>query len=72
MIDYILVLVSAGSTKEVSFKVDEKMEADVSSDHNWIWMDIRGAVAEKGKEKGKGRWKINKWTDLAKFMEDYW
>ena len=51
----------------VSFSVGEKGEADIGSDHNWIWMDIRGAVAGKEKKMGKGRWKINERTDSAKF-----
>ena len=69
IIDYILV--SAESLREVvSFRVDEKGEADIGSDHNWVWMDIRGGVTEKGKEKGKGRWKINERTDWANFREE--
>ena len=35
IIDYILI--SAGSMKEVeSFRVDERGEADIGSDHNWV------------------------------------
>ena len=67
IIDYILV--SAESLREVvSFRVDEKGEADIGSDHNWVWMDIRGGVTEKGK--GKGRWKINERTDWANFRNE--
>ena len=45
IIDYILI--SAGSMKEVeSFRVD---------DHNWVWMDIRGALTKKGKERVNGK-----------------
>ena len=37
------ILISVGSMKEVvSFRDGEKGEADISSGHNWIWMDIRG------------------------------
>ena len=40
----------------VSFRVDEKGEADIGSDHNWIWMDIRGGGNNReGKRKGKGK-----------------
>ena len=69
IIDYILI--SAGSMKEVeSFRVDERGEADIGSDHNWVWMDIRGALTEKGKERVKGKWKINEQTDWAKFRQE--
>ena len=51
-----------------SFRV-EKGEADIDSDHNRVWMDIRGALTEEVKEREKGRWKMNEQTDWAKFRE---
>ena len=53
-----------------SFRVDEKGEADVGCDHNWVWVDIKGALTEKGKERVKGRWKINEQTDCAIFRQE--
>ena len=55
----------------VSFRVGEKGETDIGSGHNWIWMDITGAIGGKEKKRGRGRWKINERTYLGGIRRAY-
>ena len=50
-------------------EIDDTGEADIDSDHNWMWLDIKGVETRKvtGKSKPRWKWKMSEETDWTKY-----